>query len=81
MADTSNLSELPSNPATNQVIMETKEIGSVPPTMLPQVNTNIAPPAINQQSAIQHLENAVMQNTHPTPQTPMYKVKNQNRNY
>jgi hypothetical protein len=61
MADTSNLSELPSNPATNQVIMETKEIGSVPPTMVPQVNTNIAPPAINQQSAIQQLENDVMQ--------------------
>jgi len=61
MADTSNLSELPSNPATNQVVMETKEIGSVPPTMVPQVNTNIAPPAINQQSAIQQLENDVMQ--------------------
>jgi hypothetical protein len=61
MADTSNLSELPSNPATNQVIMETKEIGSVPPTMVPQVNTNMAPPGINQQSAIQQLENDVMQ--------------------
>jgi len=61
MADTSNLSELPSNPATNQVVMETKEIGSVPPTMVPQVNTNMAPPGINQQSAIQQLENDVMQ--------------------
>jgi hypothetical protein len=61
MSDTSNLSELPSNPATNQVIMETKEIGSVPPTMVPQVNTNMAPPGINQQSAIQQLENDVMQ--------------------